>query len=314
MTIHFVGSEIPGFMPSASNVTEDSTNANPFGRIGMHATNTSNYALIDDLPDLDDLWLHGFFELRTASQAILFKDNGGNIVFRMQSSAVSQTYTFQSCTAGVFTTLGSFSIGTDTVQEIDIHWKADASGSLNVYIAGTNRLSTSADYSAFDNIAQIEIHGGSSSGSATTYFYGVVVADESTIAWRLATDYPTGAGATQAWASGYATIDEATHNDADYIASDTANQVSTFTHTGPSLTGYTVRAVVVSARAKRGAAGPANLQLALRSGGTDYFSSSKALDVGYETKFNVWDTNPDTAVAFLASEIAALQPGVKSIT
>jgi hypothetical protein len=56
------------------------------------------------------------------------------------------------------------------------------------------------------------------------------------------------------------------------------------------------------------------LQLALRSAGTTYFSATKALDFGYGAFGNVWETNPATSAAFLSSEIAALEYGVKSIT
>jgi hypothetical protein len=103
------------------------------------------------------------------------------------------------------------------------------------------------------------------------------------------------------------------YSDLDFINSGTANQVSTFAINAPTLTGYVVQAVAVTARANRGSGGPQNLKLVLRSAGTDYLGSTKSLDVGYGAFVEIWETDPATSAAWVNTAISTLQPGVKSI-
>jgi hypothetical protein len=144
----------------------------------------------------------------------------------------------------------------------------------------------------------------------------MIVQDQSTIGFVLGTCVPSGAGSTSAWTGAYTDIDEAVTSDADFISSGTANQVSTFAQTAiPTLTGYVVRAVCVSARAKRGSSGPQNIRMALRSAGTNYFSGSDiSLGLGYAPVQTIWATDPATSAAWVNTAISSLEPGVKSIT
>lgn len=315
MTIYFAACEIPGFEPSSSNVVETAS-ASSFERADTCVYGPSAYAIIPDLPDLDTFYCHGFIDRNLADSTlrpvIVFVDNAG--VERLQLRWRSTGYDVQYKAAGSFATIGSeFTVGGDSEQEVDIYLDAQASGTCTVWIAGTQRFTYSGDLSSADNIAEIRLYGYVDTAREAE-FRGFVVADAPTIGWRTATYYPAGAGNDTAWTGAYTAIDELIHSDVDAITSSAADQVETVTTTGPSLSGYTVLGVVVAVRARRGASGPQNLQVALRSAGTNYFSSTKSLTVGFETKMNIWETNPATSVAFTTAEIASLQPGVKSIT
>ena len=80
------------------------------------------------------------------------------------------------------------------------------------------------------------------------------------------------------------------------------------------LYSYNVVAVGVSPRAKRGASGPQNLHMALRSNGTNYYRSTIAQDVSYTANVAIWETDPATAAAWVNTAAALVQAGVKSIT
>jgi hypothetical protein len=317
MTQYHFASEIPGFDPSDSNVIEES-HGDAFGRANTKSSSSSSYLIVDGMANLTDFYTHFFMDRNLADtsttlrQCVIWLDASANELFRMRWNSTS--YDFAINIASTWTTLGTITVYPFDPQEIDIHMNIAVSGTFTVYIAGTERLSYSGDLSAAAaGIAEARFYGSNNTSSNASY-HGLVVANVPTIGYRLATFYPNGAGASTDWTNSFSNIDETVHNDADFVYSGTANQVATYSATGPSLTGYSVRAVGVSARAKRGATGPANMQLVLRAGTTNYLSSTIALSVGYQTIANIWETNPDTAADFLSSEISALQPGIKSIT
>lgn len=236
----------------------------------------------------------------------------GTEVFRIRaaSNGHGHTLTLQYLNASaVWTTAGTVDVPEGTLVTYDLYWKVNASGALSLFVSGTERITWTGDTSHLSNISYARLW-----GLQCQTDYSQVMADtDPTIGHRLATCYPSGAGATSSWTGSYAEIDEAVYSDSDFINSASANQVTTVAATVATLSGYTVQSVTVSARANRDASGPQNLQLALRVSGTDYFSASKALSAGYAPAQNTWATNPATAGAWTNS-ITSLQPGVKSIT
>jgi hypothetical protein len=318
MTIYFAGGEMGAFIPSDSTVEEISTNKNgAFARGSIDIVNTSSYAG-GTFSTLADFWLHFEAVQGTANVSertmISFYDSGGTERVRLRSTKSGDyTLAMQYWNGAAWTTAGSsFVVDNSELQTFDVHIVSNsASGSIALYLAGTKRVdSGTIDLSSFSGLAEMRLK----CAAVGTKYSQLIVADESTIGWRLTTAPATGAGATTDWVGGYTEIDELTYSDADFINSATANQVELFSHSTTVPAGYTVRGVAVTARAKCGASGPQNIQLALRSAGTTYFSSSKALDAGYGAFVNVWETDPATAADFTASAIASLQFGVKSIT
>lgn len=332
MSILAFGGEMGFFIPSDGTVVEATATLgggisgsynSSFARCYTACPLTPAYAETVEVAETADFWLHFevdqyFFSNSSTQGPIVEFLDGSDVPFvRLNSdSQASTTWQVEYWTGAAWTAAGTFTAPGDSLQTLDINVVGNsASGSASVYLSGTNRLTTAAiDLSAYGGVAKVRFYGRGSSIAGTRAISQVIMADEPTIGWRLATVPATGAGATTDFTGTYTEIDEVVYSDADFINSAVANQVEIFSHSSTVPSGYTVRAFGVTARAKRGASGPANLQLALRSSGTTYFSGSKALDVGYGAFCHVWETDPATAAAFATSAIASLQFGVKSIT
>lgn len=318
MTFYFLGGGLDSFNNSGTG--EDDTSASGFqtefsrNAIRVHSGG-SEYAETPEWSAIQDVWLHFYMTSdgsgsTTSTYDIIQFSDGTDVVFKLhQVSGDAQRLSYLSAPA-TYTQVGSsFTLPMDS--HIDIHFESGAGGEAALYFNGVEQFTAAAAMTYATDVTKIILptpHNASIIGSQWA------VADEPTVGGRLMQGWGSGAGASSAWTGDYTMVDEAVLNEADYIYSGTATQVETYAHsTVSSLTGYTPRAVCVSARAKRGGTGPQNMQLALRSGSTDYFSATKALGLGYTAVQNIWDTNPDTSAAWTAAQVAAAQPGVKSI-
>jgi hypothetical protein len=321
MTILFAGGEMGAFIPSDSTVIETTSGYNSdFARCMIKAQRSSNYAETATIAATADLWLH--FEMVQGNSAfaagtwLTLYDTGGTGRIRVRSGGDNTTLYMDYWNGTAWTEVDNFAISMNDLQTFDIHVVSNtATGSAKLYVAGTLRIeSGTLDLSAFTGITKARFTG-RTTNAVSAGPSQVIMADESTIGWRLKTVPATGAGASTAWTGGYTEIDEITYSDADFINSATADQVELFTHSTTVPDGYTVRGVAVTARAKRGTTGPQNMRLMLRSGGTTYDNGADlALDEGYGAFCAVWETDPATSADFTASAIASLQFGVKSIT
>jgi hypothetical protein len=316
MTILFMGGEMASFLPSSSAPIESASpvrhNAS-FARCSVStSTSSSEYFNTITWASQDELYIHGDVIQNSAgtgfNQAImtLYDVSDGALRLKRYTDGRLEIEYLNASAVWTSADIDTFS---EDIQTIDFYCKI-STGDAKLYVGGTERLSATG--LPLGHITGIT--GAQFNANYAMHWSQVIVATEPTIGWRLITRYPSGAGATSSWTGTYTDIDEISYSDADFINSGTADQVSTFAQTGPTLTGYTVRAVGVYARARRGAGGPQNLQLALRASGTDYFSGSKALGIGYTPQGHVWETNPATSAAWVNTAIDALQPGVKSIT
>lgn len=317
MSILAFGGEMGFFIPSDSGVIEDaldSAHDSAFARGSTGSFTQLSYGETVHVGAQTDFWFGGDYKHRIGSPGdyLNFINSAGTAVVRLYMSGSLTTFTLQPqyLLSSVWTNLGTaITINQSTRQTYDIHVDV-TNGTFDLYLAGTNRISASVTLSGISDIAYVRC-----GSCAESRWSQVVMATESTIGFRVGTIVMTGQGTTHTFATGgFANIDELAYSDADFINSDTAAQVELFTGTPvPTFTGYKIRALAVTARAKKGGSGPTQIQLALRSAGTTYFSASKSLDVAYGAFCNVWETNPATSAAFLSTEISALEYGVKSI-
>jgi hypothetical protein len=331
MTILFMGGEMGAFIPSDSNANERTGNDTydaAFARCCLEADGVTTYNESAAFTETADIWLHceiqqyGSSITSTTKQPVVVLLDGSDVqVFRLESdfggtaTGGSYTWQLQYWNGTAWTNLGASFPTAAVRQVIDLHLVANtASGEATIYCSGTQRMTTTADLSGISGVAKFRNYGTSKTGNDRAAVSQVVISTTSTVAGRLWTVPVNGAGASSAWTGAYSNVDEITYADADFINYATADQVSTFAISAPTLTGSVVRAVAVTARANCGSGGPQNLQLVLRSGGTNYFSSSKALDAGYGAFVNIWETDPATSSAWVNTAVASLQPGVKSIT
>jgi hypothetical protein len=323
MTVLFAGGEMGAFVPSDSGPIEGYTGSDEFTAGFARCATTVNgpaYVESSPFPSLgQDIWVHFETSRGVGSEGSTVRileviDNAAVPVFKVEATpSSSQMYRWD---GAAYQAIGAaVAVDTSNVkQTFDIHILGNtASGSASMYVGGTLRTTGSADTSAVDDMQKVR-HYGRGAVSVQDYSQTLVTTGESTIGDRLMTVPATGAGATLQMTGSYTAIDEIAYSDTDFIWSDTANQVELFscTPTG-SLAGYTVRGVTVTARANTDGTGPAHIQMALRTGGTTYFSGNLTLDAGMGAFHYTWETNPNTTLPWTAAEAAAIQFGVKSI-
>jgi hypothetical protein len=329
MSILFGGGEMGAFVPSDSTVIENTASGrfnSSFARCAIYCDNSLSYAESEVFTATANFWLHveisqnGAFNTDATFQKLIeFLDSSGTARVRLLSDSpvvAGGNFKLETWNGSAWLAAGSFSTSVNSLQTIDINIVSNtASGSVALYLSGTERIAPGTiDLSAFSGIAQVRMYGKTSGIGVPVYYSQIIGADESTIGWRLTTVPATSAGATTDWVGTYAEIDEIAYSDADFLNSATANQVELVAHSTAIPAGYRVRAAVVTARGRRGSAsGPQHVELALRSGGTTYFSASKSLALGYKAFTNAWETDPATSAAFTTTAAGLIQFGVKSI-
>jgi len=130
---------------------------------------------------------------------------------------------------------------------------------------------------------------------------------------------PNGAGNQQGWnAEGgdYTRVDESSSDgDTTRLYSPTDNAVATFAMEDHTTQEGVINSVTVYIYT-RGLDPVSNVvQLAVRTGGTDYFSADKTYNnTSYHLESNTWSTNPGTSAAWTWSEIDSLEAGMKRIS
>lgn len=327
MSVLFAGSENEAFaldttfttypdpVTSASHIDTD------FARAGVDLNYGAPVFAAVDLGGITEVWVHwrygntngdddntDFFQIMDASQ---------QGIVRLYSNSDGSWY-FQYYNGSTWVDIGS-TVRASANSTHDIHCKIDGStGEFAWYQNGTEIASTTGDTDHFSATISY-LWWDTYDIFAAAYMSEVICTDtENTVGMRLATIAPDGAGSNSDWTGAYTDIDESSVNDADFISSGTANEVSTYSMGNLSTAAAALSpvALVESSRALIGASGPQNLQHVVRTGGTDYNGSSvSGLTTSFKNGFQtVWDVNPDTAAEWSTSEINALELGVESIT
>lgn len=341
MPVLFTGHEIDAFAETTStDVTSviPTTNAGKFDpdfsrsifySAGSVATRGRSAKV--NIPATAEGWIG--FRLYVGANTI-----GGVIVAAYTADDVSSLFDLNSA-SGVLSIRGATSDAARTVVSpgaslvgtnsyfINAHWKAVSGGMLLELFVNGALIATATVSNAYLNgksVGIIRIGGAALGTSANVnagygwYYSEIIVSTEDNRGWRVATLVPTAAGTTSDWDGTFADIDEAEINDADYISSDVANEVSLFGMSNLSVAAQNmdVKAVALTARARKGVTGPLNIQVALRSGGANYFTANRT---GLNTAFGplestMWENNPATAAPFTVSEVQGIELGFKSTT
>ncbi len=101
-------------------------------------------------------------------------------------------------------------------------------------------------------------------------------------------------------------------NVADYNESSTVGAIDLYKVTAPSNV-TAVTAIMVSAICKKDDAGSRSTATLLKSGGVVGTGPTVALADSYTSQSNVWETDPSTGVAFVASALNSIQPGIEVV-
>lgn len=131
------------------------------------------------------------------------------------------------------------------------------------------------------------------------------------------TSLPNGAGATTGWTpsagANWQCVDEQPNNgDTDYVAAASAPLTDTYACPAPAPSGVIPYAVGVEVVARKDDAGTNDLDLVVRSGGSDYASGVPGtLTTTWQRFRRIWDLDPDTGLAWTLADAHAVQPGVR---
>lgn len=135
---------------------------------------------------------------------------------------------------------------------------------------------------------------------------------------RVLTLYPDGNGNYSEFdgsdgnsTNNYQLVDDATNDDADYVTSETVGERDSYTFANPAQTPVTINAVQLTACLRKDDAGARVARTFHRISGSNYESSDITLSTSFEFKTHMRETNPATASAWTASDLNALESGVK---
>ena len=121
---------------------------------------------------------------------------------------------------------------------------------------------------------------------------------------------PVGAG------SNFQTVDDDPSPDgnATYIESSTVGHIDSFAMENLSFAADTVYCVEALSKVSKSAAGPRTYRNRIRSSGTDGFGTARTFPAGYGTYRDLYLVDPNTAVAWTAAAVNAMEVGVEIVT
>ena len=209
----------------------------------------------------------------------------------------------------------------NTVYLIEIHYEPnDAAGVFQVKVDSIVDINFSGVTTG--TTAQINrVKLGDEAADTTNAYFGHIVLDNA--AWIGETSIqaivPTAQGTTNDWdpstGCNFQCVDEVPVSDTDYVSTNVVDEIDLFGAGDLAGTITSVLAVQVQARCMGiGGPTPTNLQLACRTGATNYFGASNAVpSVTPQSFAKMWEVNPNTAAAWLEAGVNGLEIGVKSI-
>lgn len=311
--------------PSSSAVVDNGASFNATWSTGALAIPPGETTTSVKWPTEADFWMHTVFAVGLplnpvgSEVALIQYLLAGVVVAQVNATGFTALtfylYTKQSGSLTLVGTSAAITTYPGILNTLDWRVKAGASGVGAMYSAGTPAFeATGLDNSGFAGIDQVKRFSFDSSifHDATTFWSQSVYRGESTIGDFVYTMRIDSNGATQQWTGTYTDINELPTNDATFISSGTPGQVSTFLDTTLDLTGLSVLAVETSARMRVQGSGPTNLDLALRSGGTNYFASPITAGAGFQAAANSWTQNPNGSVSWVPAAAETTEPGAKS--
>lgn len=305
MSTYFGGGELPSFNRfNAIEVTTGGTFQAP-ARCGIHTLKGG--WIVAKHTALNDLWFH--FDMKvglvTASQTpITVKNASGAILFSIGSNGDIKV-------GG--TTIGAANIFTNGLFTIDIHLRHGATGLVEVYADQQIVFSASGNF-ALSGMASLTLSpiGFDSTNDTGSVWSQVMISDDITIGYKLATLAITAAGDSSQWTGSYDKINEVALDTNTYINAPTAGLISTYV-VGDLDPQYTnIKAVIISALGRYADVGPKGLDAVVRIGGTNYTSTMTPLGAGYTASQGIWHVNPATGAAWAASAVNAAQLGIRS--
>ena len=344
-TVYFAGGEDTSFIDTGVNITIQTAGSmyrSAFARlaIGIYSyggtPNTSSWPMTDSLSapalsPISQFWSHARYYNSsgnsTTANAILMAlaDSGGvgRILVRGTGTA-GQAKISTRTAAGVITDLVTSAAGAIPAPSagqpvaFDLFVNYAVSGQCTLYCNGLVIADTGAGINvttdAATTLSKLFLGEIRNANSDYQMWSECIIQDTSTLGSALQTLPPLAAGNTQSWLPNtVGNINETTINDANFIASLTANSLSEWTVATSLPTGtWIIEAVVQEARVSVGTTGPQHFEWLVRtSDGTDHVNGSVAPTTAFANYNNILPLNPHTGAAWNAGEL--INAGVESL-
>lgn len=339
MTLLFAATELESFRQTTpggitTTTTEDSGGGDDYfdldySRSAFIVSDTAAFASVILNTGITTSFMN--FALNTAgnigqgtADILTIKNQAGTEVVWLKgpSSGANNNVDFQRWDGATRQTIANISQGQKTFVVWTIRIVIHASAG---YIEAYQDGNLAASYGPADTTAlgtSIKEWHFSTCGSSSPRFSEVIVADESTIGWRVFTAYPNGAGTLTSWTGAYTDIDEAGIDDADSVYSGTTSAESSWNILNPDApaTGFLIEGVTLGARCKWDGTGPSNIALGVyeagsldTTGGSYTIDTQQAMTLGYLPYHKVYEVSTTTATNWTFTQINSLQIGQKAL-
>lgn len=186
-------------------------------------------------------------------------------------------------------------------------------GTVNLYANGVLIVSYAGDIQAGGATALDCAAIWAGAGLGGGYISEMIVADEDTRLFSLATLAPNAAGDANAWTGAHTDINEPTVNDATTLHTDTPGLDAQVGLSEPPAGAFTVRGVYLSARVSKSVGATAgSVCLGVRNGGVTDPGTPQACTTAWTPAQRVMVQNPVTGNIWQLSEVNALQLNLRS--
>ena len=322
MTINFTGSELGSFTTGLVNAATREANTTsaqigPYVAEGMKLFGDDNGEVIEVAASATkNVSLYWFSNTASGTRSIVQFLSAGTPLFEIYQLGLTLAARYWNGSA--WTTIDTEAVAASTLYKLDLKVTMNnSSGSISFLIDDTEVMSFSGDtiLDTPTTINQLLIRNGSTSGSESSTFSALILADEEVSDVFFNGTRPTGAGTNSQWTGAASDVDEVGVDDTDFLTVASDAQTSTFAAGNTDATfaaGYTVLGVGVWARGSRGPTGSAFLKPSVYSNATLGAGDSTELSVTWKRAHHFFTQDPDTTAAWTISGVNAVEIGVQS--
>lgn len=301
------------------------------GRDGRGAAHCTRAFLSVPLPDASQYTIGFAFKGDGGQNAgiVLFTDAGNGTLIKVNWNT-DGTFSLIRGSDGVTLATSTATLGANVWAYLELKYKASlaiSTGDVELRLNGTAIISLAAGTASagagHTTIQQCDL--GSNSGifnAFQAWIDDVVVLDSTESFWGdcvVEGHLPNGSGTySQFSPSGdspnYKCVDDpAPDGDTTYVASSDINNRDSYVFPGLAQSVQQVRAVQVCITTKKVGSTGIGLTPFFRNSGIDYDQSRQTPTTSYTTLLSQYLVNPATGAAWLASEIAAIEAGMKVV-
>jgi hypothetical protein len=320
MTVYVAGSEVEIFDSFSGTVTTDSSVAiSGINRAGVQFAVTGQNGIINFAAQTE-AWVHFRYNRVTNGAA------GLDTVFAIRNAANQNVFRINTNRATAtdsrvqILSQSEVSLAAGNTFEIDVHFKIDEDGFVNVYSNQVLVASFTGDTrlpSGDQNASRLTMNSpGTTSVFPTVRFSQILVSSLPTLGARVHT-LPLTAGSVNEWIGSVSDINDSSNTPSSLISTNTdeaeilmaAGDISSIN------TGNAITALVMST-ASRALGGAAVTQQIgrVKLGATTYnMGSAVALSDGFGKVQHILALNPDTTAAWEASEINGAEIGFQAL-